>query len=54
MFKEILIGLIMLAFLIPFVYIIVADIADVIKRIANVFSLKVKPALVLISKSFID
>jgi len=54
MFKEILIGLIMLAFAIPFVYIIVADIADVIKRIANVFSLKVKPALVLISKSFID
>jgi len=54
MIKEIIIGLVILAYVIPFVYIFVADIADVFKRLANVFSLRVKPALVLISKSIID
>ena len=51
MIKEIIIGLIILAYVIPFVYIFVADIADVFKRLANVFSLKVKPALIVISKT---
>jgi hypothetical protein len=54
MFKEFIIGLIILAYVVPFLYIFIADIADVIKRFANVFSRKVKPALIVISKSFID
>jgi hypothetical protein len=54
MIKEIILGLIILAYVIPFVYIFVAVIGDVVKRMTNVFSLRVKPALVLISKSIID
>ena len=54
MIKEVIIGLVILAYVIPFLYIFIADIADVFKRMANVFSLKLKPALVLISKSLID
>ena len=54
MIKEIIIGVVILAYVVPFAYIFIADIADVFKRVANVFSIKVKPALILISKSFID
>jgi hypothetical protein len=54
MIKEIIIGLVVMAFVIPFVYIILADIADVAKRMANVFSLKVKPALIVLSKTLMD
>ena len=54
MIKEFIIGLIILAYVIPFLYIFIADIADVVKRFANLFSLKVKPALIVISKSFLD
>ena len=54
MIKEVIIGLVILAYVIPFVYIFVADIADVLKRLINVFTVRVKPALVLISKSFLD
>jgi hypothetical protein len=54
MMKEFIIGLVILAYVIPFLYIFVADIADVAKRFANVFSLKIKPALIVISKTFID
>jgi hypothetical protein len=54
MIKEIILGLIVLAYIIPFVYIFLAVIGDVAKRITQVFSLRVKPALVLITKSMID
>ena len=54
MIKEIIIGLVILAYVIPFLYIFIADIADVVKRMVNVFSHRVKPALIVISKTFID
>ena len=54
MIKDFIIGLVVLAFVIPFAYIIVADIADVSKRMANVFSRKVKPALIVLSKTLMD
>jgi hypothetical protein len=54
MVKEFIIGLVILAYVIPFAYIFIADIADVLRRVYNVFSLKLKPALIVISKSFID
>jgi hypothetical protein len=52
--KDFIIGLVILAYVIPFAYIFIADIADVIKRMVNVFSRKLKPALIVISKTFID
>ena len=54
MIKEFIIGLVILAYVIPFLYIFIADIADVVKRAGNLFSLKLKPALIVISKTFID
>jgi hypothetical protein len=54
MFKELIIGLVVLAYVIPFVYIFVADIADVVKRISNLLSVKVKPALIVLTKALID
>jgi len=51
MIKEVIMGLIILAYVIPFVYIFVANIADVFKRLADVYSLKVKPALIVNSKT---
>ena len=52
--KEVIIGAVILAYVIPFTYILVADFVDVWKRLSKVLSLKVKPAVILISKSFID
>jgi hypothetical protein len=54
MIKDIIIGLVVLAFAVPFAYIIIADLADVYKRIANVYSAKLKPALIVVTKSFLD
>lgn len=54
MIKEVIIGLIILAYVVPFLYIFIADIADVAKRIGNLFSQKLKPALIVISKTFVD
>ena len=54
MIKEVILGLIILAYVVPFVYIFVAVLGDVVKRMTNVFSLKLKPALVLITKSIIE
>jgi hypothetical protein len=51
MIKEIIIGLVILTYVIPFVYIFVADIVDVFKRLSNVFSRKLIPAVIPISKS---
>lgn len=50
--KEFIIALVVLAYVIPFVYMIVADIADVYKRLSEVFSRKLKPAVIMITKSF--
>jgi len=54
MIKDVIIGLVVLAYVVPFAYIIVADLADVYKRLANSFSLKLKPALIVLTKSIID
>jgi hypothetical protein len=54
MFKELIVGLVVLAYVIPFVYIFIADIADVVKRASNLFSVKVKPALIVLAKTVID
>ena len=52
MIKEVIIGLVVLAYVIPFAYIIIADIADVFKRLSTVLSKRLKPALVLVTRSF--
>jgi hypothetical protein len=54
MIKEIIIGLVILAYVIPFAYIFIADIADVTKRFTNLFSLKLKPALIVLAKTILD
>jgi hypothetical protein len=54
MIKEVIIGLVVMAFVIPFTYIIIADIVDVYKRIANVFTVKLKPALIVLTKTILD
>ncbi len=52
--KEMLIGLVILAYVVPFAYIFIADMVDVLKRLGEVFSVRVKPALIVITKSIID
>jgi len=52
MIKEVIIALVVLAYVIPFTYIIIADIADVLKRVSTVFSKRLKPALIMVTKSF--
>ena len=52
--KNIIIGLIILMYLVPFTYIMIADAADILKRIHEGFSLKVKPALIVLSRMIID
>jgi len=52
MIKEVIIALVVLAYVVPFVYIIVADIADVFKRLSGVFSKRLKPALVFVTRTF--
>jgi hypothetical protein len=54
MIKDVIIGLVVLAYVVPFAYIIIADLADVYKRLADSFSLKLKPALIVLAKSIID
>ncbi len=54
MIKEVIVGLVILAYVVPFAYILIADIADVSIRLADVFSLKVKPALIVLSKTIMD
>ncbi len=54
MIKEVIIGFVILVFVIPFAYIIIADLADVYKRLANVFSVKLKPALIVLTKTILD
>jgi hypothetical protein len=52
--KEAIIGLVILAYIIPFAYMFIANIADVSKRLFEVVNTRVKPAVVLITKSMID
>ena len=52
--KEVLIGIVILAYVIPFAYMFVADIFDVFKRLAGGYSTHLKPALIMITKSIID
>lgn len=52
--KNVIIGIIILMYLVPFAYIIIADTADIIKRVHEGFSLKVKPALIVLSRMIID
>ena len=52
MIKEVIIGLVVLAYVIPFVYIIIADIADVLKRLSSLFSSRLKPALIFVTRTF--
>ena len=52
--KEVLIGILILAYVVPFAYIFVADIFDVFKRLTEIFSVRVKPALIVLAKTIID
>ncbi len=52
--KEAIIGIVILAYIIPFAYMFIADIADVSKRVVKVVNTRVKPAVVLMARSIID
>jgi len=52
--KALVIGLVIAIYVFPFVYMLIADLADIYKRIAEIFSLKLKPAMVLIVRSIIE
>jgi hypothetical protein len=52
--KEMLIALVILAYVVPFAYMFIADVFDVFKRLGEVFSVRVKPALIVITRSIID
>jgi len=52
--KDFLLALIVLAYVVPFAYMLISDIVDVYRRFAEVFSSKLKPALVLVMRSFIN
>ena len=52
--KEAIIGIVIMAYIIPFAYMFIADIADVSKRVVKVVNTRVKPAVVLMARSFID
>ena len=52
--KEAIIGLVILAYVIPFAYMFIADFFDVSKRVVKIVNTRVKPAVILMAKSFID
>jgi hypothetical protein len=52
--KALIIGLVVSAYVIPFAYMLIADLADIYKRITEVFALKLKPALVVLVRSMIE
>ena len=51
--KEVILGLVILAYVIPFAYIFISDIYDIAKRLFIAFNAQVKPALVVLVKSVI-
>ena len=52
--KEAIIGLVILAYVIPFAYMFIADFFDVSKRLVKVVNTRVKPAIIVMAKSIID
>jgi hypothetical protein len=52
MIKDVIIGLVILAYVVPFAYIIIADLADVYKRLSSGFLNRLKPALIIVTRSF--
>jgi len=54
MIKNILILFIILLFTVPFTYILIMDIIDITNRFLEIFNKKIKPAVVLVTKSFIN
>jgi hypothetical protein len=52
--KTAIIGLVILAYVIPFAYMFIAILADVSKQLFKVVNVRVKPALVVITRSFLD
>ena len=54
MIKNILILFIILLFTVPFTYIIVMDIIDISNRSLDIYKTKIKPAVILVTKSFLN
>ncbi len=52
--KTLIIGLLIAVYVIPFIYMLLADVADIYKRLVEVFSLKLKRAMVVLIRSYID
>jgi hypothetical protein len=52
--KTLIIALLIALYVIPFIYMFVADLADIYKRVVEVFSLKLKPAMLVLVRSFIE
>jgi len=52
--KDILLALIVLAYVVPFAYMLISDVLDVYRRLAEVFSRKLKPAMVVMMRSLIS
>jgi hypothetical protein len=52
--KEVLLALIVLAYVVPFAYMLISDIVDVYRRLTEVFSRRLKPAMVVVLRSFIN
>jgi hypothetical protein len=52
--KTLIIGLVIAFYVIPFSYMLIADLADIYKRVTDLFSLKFKPALIVLMRSFLD
>jgi hypothetical protein len=52
--KEAIIGVVILAYVIPFAYMFIADFFDVSKRLVKVVNTRVKPAVIVMAKSIID
>ena len=52
--KALIIGLVVAAYVVPFAYMLIADLVDIYRRIAEIFSLRLKPAMVVLIRSLID
>jgi hypothetical protein len=52
--KETIMGLVILAYVVPFAYMFLANIADVSKRLVRVVNTRVRPVVTVMTKSFVD
>ena len=52
--KEVVVALVVLAYVIPFTYMVVADIVDVYRRMSELISGKLKPAMVMMVRSIMN